>query len=276
MGSHLLLGLLVSPEGTMADPMYRQIAEDLRLKIESSELEPGNQLPTEQELGERYKASRNTIRDAVKWLTTRGLVETKPGQGTFVTETIDPFITTLSEDPETGFGGGEGAAYLSEVTAQRRKPDASDPQVEIQRAEGKIAAELRLEEGTPVVSRHQQRFIDDRAWSLQTSFYPMKLVQRGALELIQPANIKLGTVVYLKETLGIEQAGYKDTITVRPPDETEATFFKLPDDGRIAVFETFRTAFDKNNGPFRLTVSVFPADRNQFVINVGDVQVEGT
>ncbi len=260
----------------MADPLYRQIAEHLRLGIESSELEPGRQLPTEQELGERYKASRNTIRDAVKWLTTRGLVETRHGQGTFVTETIDPFITTLSEDPETGFGGGEGAAYLSEVTAQRRKPDASDTHVEIQRAAGKIAAELRLEEGTPVVSRHQRRFIDDRAWSLQTSFYPMGLVQRGALELIKPANIEPGTVLYLKETLGIEQAGYKDTITVRPASETETTFFKLPDDGRIAVFETFRTAFDKKDGPFRLTRSVFPADRNVFVVNVGDVCADGS
>lgn len=50
----------------MAEPMYRQIAEDLQRRIESGELPPGAQLPTEFELREQYDASRNTIRDAIK------------------------------------------------------------------------------------------------------------------------------------------------------------------------------------------------------------------
>ena len=40
--------------------MYRQIAEDLRQKIESGMIAPGSQLPTELELRETYSASRNT------------------------------------------------------------------------------------------------------------------------------------------------------------------------------------------------------------------------
>jgi GntR family transcriptional regulator len=249
-------------------PKYRTIADEWRDKIESGELGPGSQLPTESELIEQHEASRNTIRDAVKWLIARGLVETRPGQGTFVPKKHDPFITTLSEDPETGFGGGEGIAYMAEVTASKRTPWASEPQVEVQLAAGEVGAELQLEETAPVVSRHQQRYIDETPWSLQTSFYPMQLVERGALLLIRPTNIEPGAVSYLKETVGIEQARYRDRITVRPPNEKEAGFFKLPDDGRVAVFVTYRTAFDKAGHPFRLTVSVFPADRNQFVINV--------
>jgi hypothetical protein len=46
--------------------------------------------------GDQYRASRNTVRDAIKWLTTRALVETRPGQGAFITETIQP-VTTLTE-----------------------------------------------------------------------------------------------------------------------------------------------------------------------------------
>ena len=65
----------------MADPMYRQIADDLRRQIETGELAPGAQLRTELELREKYDASRNTVRDAIKWLITRGLVETRPGPG---------------------------------------------------------------------------------------------------------------------------------------------------------------------------------------------------
>jgi GntR family transcriptional regulator len=58
---------------------------------------------------------------------------------------------------------------------------------------------------------------------------------------------------------------------VRAPDPTEAVFFGLPQDGRIGLFEIFRTAFDHTGTPMRLTVSVFPTDRNEFVVNVGDV-----
>jgi GntR family transcriptional regulator len=61
--------------------MYRVIAEDLRRQIESGKLPRGSQLDTEIELRDRYNASRNTVRDAIKSLITRGLVETRPGQG---------------------------------------------------------------------------------------------------------------------------------------------------------------------------------------------------
>src|ERR1700694_3603497 len=123
----------------MADPMYRQIADDLRLQIEEGSLPPGHQLRTELELREKYNASRNTVRDAVKWLITRGLVETRPGQGTFVVEKIYPFVTTLTDDPETGLGGGEGVVYIAEVEAGRRRPAISDPRVEMQQADLTVA-----------------------------------------------------------------------------------------------------------------------------------------
>ena len=48
----------------MANPMYRQIAEDLRAQIKGGDLEPGQQLRSEIELRNQYGPSRNTIRDA--------------------------------------------------------------------------------------------------------------------------------------------------------------------------------------------------------------------
>ena len=254
----------------MADPMYRQIAEDLLRQIEAGELPPGAQLRTELELREKYEASRNTVRDAIKWLITRGLVETRPGQGTFVVETIVPYVTTLTGDPETA-SGGEGTSYRTEVEARFRKASDSPPQVGIEEADDQIALELAIIKGTSVVSRHQQRYIDGTPWSLQTSFYPMDLVQSGAARLIQAGDIAEGTVEYLRESAGIRQAGYRDTITVRTPDMTETTFFRLPDDGRISVIEQRRTAYSNDGRPVRLTVSVYPADRNQFSVVVGQV-----
>ncbi len=255
----------------MDEPLYRQIAEDLKTKIETGKLARGAPLPTEEHLGEMYgNASRNTIREALKWLTARGLVETQRGRGSKVTMKIDPFVTTLSANPSTGLGGGEGAAYGSEVEATSRKPSTTSPQVEIQQANEPVAEALRIELGSTVVSRHQRRSIDETLWSLQTSYYPMELVTRGADRLLQASDIDEGTVVYLGEKLGIKQ-GYRDAITVRAPNDDETAKFKLPGDGRVAVVVIARTAFDDRGQPFRVTVSVFPADRNKFLINVGDV-----
>jgi len=246
--------------------MYRQIADDLRRKIEAGELQRGGQLPTEIDLREQYDASRNTVRDAIKWLTTRGLVETRPGQGTFVTERITPFVTTLTGPPE----GGDEDVYLAEVVASSRTPYTSDPRVEMQRATGNIARALHVEDGTHVVSRHQQRFIDGTPWSLQTSFYPMTLVNKGATELIQATSIEGGAVAYLAAQFGIKQVGYRDSIAVRVPNESETSFFKVPADGRVSVFEIYRVGFDEMGERFRLTVTVYPTDRNRLVINVGE------
>src|ERR1700730_10287408 len=119
----------------MADPMYKQIADDLRRQIEEGGLAPGQQLRTELELREKYNASRNTVRDAVKLLITRGLVETRPGQGTFVVAKIDPYVTLLTVDADKG-GDEEGPVYLAEERAKRRTPVTTDPRVEIQKAAG--------------------------------------------------------------------------------------------------------------------------------------------
>jgi GntR family transcriptional regulator len=263
----------------MGSPMYRQIAESLREQIESGKLRPGQQLPTELELREEYGASRNTVRDAIKWLMNLALVETRPGQGTFVTRKITPFITTITSDPKNPGGdkvvrpgeGSYGEIDKSVVEGQKRKFSSTDPQLEIQKATGAIAAELQLPEGTPVISRHQKRYIDESPWSMQTSYYPRALATQGADRLLEADNIEEGTVRYLVEALGLRQVAYRDWIKVRAPDATEAFFFSLPQDGRIAVFEIFETAFDQTGTPMRLTVTVFPADRNEFIVEVGQI-----
>ena len=140
----------------MAYPLYRRIADDLRGQIETGQLEPGSQLPPEEKLGELFNASRNTIRDAIKFLSNLSLVETRAGQGTFVVDPPDPLVITLTTK-EPGLGGGEGAAYRYE--ASERDPRSDIPTVELQTALGGIAYRLGVPEGTPVVSRHERRFI---------------------------------------------------------------------------------------------------------------------
>ena len=53
--------------------------------IVSQQLEPGTRLPTERELGEQFGVSRTVIREAIKALTAKGLVEVQSGSGLRVT-----------------------------------------------------------------------------------------------------------------------------------------------------------------------------------------------
>jgi GntR family transcriptional regulator len=258
----------------MAEPLYRRIAEDLARKIRSGELRPGSQLPTELELERIYRASRNTVREAVRLLTSRRMVWAERGRGTFVAERIEPFVTTLSATHDVRQGTGEGNAYLREVEIRGRAPSTSEPIVEVQTAEGRLASELRIAAGSQLVSRHQQRYIDGLPYSLQTSFYPMTLVERGATDLLKAEIIRTGAVAYIERALHVKQAGYCDLITARAPDLTETAFFKLPEDGRVAVFENVRTAFDQHGAPIRVTITTYPTDRNEFVINSGEVRAE--
>jgi len=255
----------------MAGPLYRQIARDLRRKISSGEWQQGSQLPTEDALMKRYRASRNTVRSALRELSNWGLVETLHGKGTFVTEDVPPIVTTLTTDPKTGGGGGEGRVYTAEVAASGREATTSDTVVGVQKANPAVADALRIPEGSDVIFRHQERLIDGRPWSLQTSFYPRSLADR-APGLLDTGDISDGAVTYLR-SLGIEQAGYRDSIEVRKPSPTETEFFGLPSDGRVEITEIYRVGFDQYHNRVRLTITVYRADRNRFVINVGKVPI---
>ncbi|HAE21967.1 MAG TPA: hypothetical protein DCG47_06540 [Spirochaetaceae bacterium] len=61
-----------------------QLEDDLRKAIVSGELAEGQALPTEPDLAQRYGVSRSVVRDAVRLLIAKGLVEIRRGKGTFV------------------------------------------------------------------------------------------------------------------------------------------------------------------------------------------------
>lgn len=63
---------------------YRRIADDLRRHIESGEFAPGDVLPSDAVLVERYGVARGTVRQAYAALDRVGLIETRHGKGRFV------------------------------------------------------------------------------------------------------------------------------------------------------------------------------------------------
>jgi DNA-binding FadR family transcriptional regulator len=64
--------------------VFEQIAEQIEKRILNGELRSGDRLPTERELSEQFHASRTAVREAMKTLAQRGLVDMRPGRGTIV------------------------------------------------------------------------------------------------------------------------------------------------------------------------------------------------
>jgi len=68
-----------------SERLYERIVEQIERHIVTGELKVGDQLPAERELAEQFRVSRTAVREAVKALREKGLVEIQVGRGTFVT-----------------------------------------------------------------------------------------------------------------------------------------------------------------------------------------------
>jgi GntR family transcriptional regulator len=74
-------------------PIYIQIAEQVRLQIARGELQPGDQLPTVRQLAADLRVNFNTVARAYRLLDESGLISTQHGRGTYVWETPSPELT---------------------------------------------------------------------------------------------------------------------------------------------------------------------------------------
>ena len=96
-----------------ASRLYEQIVQQVEESIHKGALKSGDQLPPERELAEQFGVSRTAVREAVKTLREKGLVEAYPGRGTFITDgsshTIRQSLDRLMRS------GNEGFASLAEV-----------------------------------------------------------------------------------------------------------------------------------------------------------------
>jgi GntR family transcriptional repressor for pyruvate dehydrogenase complex len=89
--------------------LYERIVNQIEQRIESGELKVGDQLPAERELAEQFAVSRTAVREAVKALRQKGLVEIRPGRGTFIANgTSDTIRSSLSMLMKMGATKGSG------------------------------------------------------------------------------------------------------------------------------------------------------------------------
>jgi GntR family transcriptional regulator len=249
----------------MRSALHKDIANELRRLITSGGFKPGERLPTEPDLEERFGASRNTIRLAVATLVHEGLIQLSPGRGMFVPSDAIPFIVILSKE-EGGEGQNPGLdSYRSGVQAAGRKADIRDFEMRIEYPTAEVASLLEIDEDSQVAVRGSKRFIDDHPHSLQCSYYPMDIV-RGT-DIDSKHKVERGTIQVLRE-LGHEQVGYRDDVEARMPTPEERDFFKIGPG--VPVNTVYRVAFSADR-PIRLTVTTYAMDRNRLSYEVGTV-----
>jgi len=94
--------------------LYEQIVQQIEDSVLNGSLKPGDQLPAERDLAQRLGVSRTAVREAVKALREKGLVEAYSGRGTFITDGTSQ-AARQSFDLMVKIGQQEGAPHLAEL-----------------------------------------------------------------------------------------------------------------------------------------------------------------
>ncbi len=142
-------------------PLYRQIAADLRARVLAGEFAVSEPMPTEAQLSERYRASRITVRHALALLDQEGLVHREQGRGSFVRPrgiAVGPRrLTSFSQELRE-----RGSRQSSDIVAIERLRLPQDAPVDA----GSSGECIRIE---------RVRRADDRPIALMVSIIPAEL-----------------------------------------------------------------------------------------------------
>ncbi len=145
-------------------PLYYQLLQIIKEGIESGQWKPGETIPTENEMMEKYDISRSTVRQAVLALVNEGYLKREKSKGTIVT----------SQTGRTRFIGG--LISFTEEMNQKNIPHTSRIlDQKVIPAEAEIAARLRIKPGEMVYYLKRIRFVNEQPFLVDEHFIPYSL-----------------------------------------------------------------------------------------------------
>lgn len=121
-------------------PLYVQVSNDIRFKINNGQWLEGDQIPTEIELCEKYSVSRITIRKAIDILVDEGLLTKKRALGTFVNEQTNFKKYTYVN------------SFFEEMRELGREAYTLEAKVKVLKADKKISNALNIPFDSPVLN----------------------------------------------------------------------------------------------------------------------------
>ena len=145
--------------------IYTRIYNDIRQRIESGQLQPGERLETEMELRERYNVSRETIRRALSLLESDGLIVRKVSSGTFVRAQKTQYSPSSYHE-----------SFTEQMRKQGKRPSSQIRSIEIlTELPPQIAAALQLQPGERVYCVKRIRLADDSPKAYEIAYIRQSL-----------------------------------------------------------------------------------------------------
>jgi len=226
----------------------QQVADDLRARIESGELEPGEKLPVTHKLVERYGVSSETLRHAINRLKNAGLLETKRGVGTFVRKQTP--MKRLGAERYSRSKRAEGkVAFAADREESGLAWSRNDQTQTVRTAEatGEIAEALQISEGDLVVERARVVVHEGEPTQRLVSWYRLADVEGTSIADPTPGPAGKGGGYSVLDDLGIGPDEIEEQITARMPTSDEEVVLRVP--AGEPVFDLKRTAFASDGRP---------------------------
>lgn len=210
--------------GAKSVPRYVEIADEIVLQIRQGVLKPGDTVPSESELMDRYGVSGGTIRRAMTEVRASGLVETRHGKGSTVKDR-PPVRHRSSDRFRRSLRRGGKAAYLAESEQSGAEAKVSVLYIGPVEAPEDIAERLGVEAGAKVLARRRLYFRNGTPVETATSYLPWD-VAKDIPELF--AENPGGGGIYARlEDHGHEFAEYVETLQARPASKAESSELAL-------------------------------------------------
>ncbi|MDH2388172.1 GntR family transcriptional regulator [Streptomyces sp. HNM0663] len=248
---------------------YERIADDLRSSIRAGQLKPGDRLPAETKLVERYGKTLPTVREALRLLRDEGLIDKQHGRGNFVRRPRTKVLRTnarhqwekdRAREPErerqqTGATEHDTGLQVNDLVFYAVYRDVE--------AKGELAEAFGLPEGTTLVERsYRTRYAAESApFNLVTSYLPRDLVAENPDLLDETREPWPGGTQNQLFTVGIELDRIEERVTARPPTPEEAEELELP--AGTAVLLLRKTSYDTEGRVVEISDVTLPGDRTE-------------
>lgn len=232
------------------------VADDLRRQITTGRIGPGDRLPSESALADRYKVSTATLRSALAVLQGEGLVEKIHGKGNFVRRPLRKIT----------YVGGWG-------TLDPRTATDVDLRVRVRtialRAQGALTSLLRVDVGSPLIEFFRVNYEGDAPHSLARIYVPRDL----ALATTSGDRIAEEWSAAPFASPNHTRAEVRETVSARLPTADEASTLRI--NTTLAVLAITRIAVDAAGRVVEAAFLVFPGDRVDAVFSTHHMIDEG-
>lgn len=245
----------MEPEGKKnmaSDPRKQEILVALRTAIEAGKYGVGDKLPTERDLSDRFKASRNTIRAAIELLRAAGWVDTRYAQGHFVRRRM---ALRRRYSPEHPRGGPVTDLHGEPLEGLRTDVYV----VEVIHADPVLAGWLEVDEGSEVTVRRRVWYMDEVPMLFWDSFFPRDLAQGTPLD--GRDRLPQGSYQALVD-LGMRPVVFTEAVSSREPTDEERRVLRLGEG--VQVLEAHRASRDGTGRVVEVLRVRGGTDRNVF------------